>query len=404
MHHWNKTYYFKDLSLRSLFSLKRAGLLVIAFLFFTHCNEENFPGLLQSSDTIPWKNVLKSGSGEKVYLLRKEGVNSIIAYLPDGSDGTSELHPTIKPLTEMGFGLLTIQTRDPMKSIPSSEAKIRSSQPEDAFLLRTTSSERYQLYRKQNDLLQLIQKGISNNPGLKNTVLIIPGRATLPTLIRVTRGELDISGLVVLQPDLKKEKDLIRSIATRGNLDIPVLWINSSESRLPAMGHGATGGVSDHISIHLLLEKENISISDVIQNDIFTNFILIQKHNFRWKEVKEAFPQGCSYRKDGGGKINTSDLMVSGLPENHFCPLFLLSLSGKIYRATGAEKHSCKYRLSLSEDHIYCHFPPDQLTEKQRSNPGRLHGLEGSDSPIQPPPPPELEEEFLPPPHQKRPG
>jgi len=96
--------------------------------------------------------------------------------------------------------------------------------------------------------------------------------------------------------------------------------------------------------------------TELLQNDLFTNFLLLTRYQVRWYPAATVFKKGCATSYHTPSKIELDAVYVSGPATMQFCPLFLFDRNRAIYRARSVQESECIYRNEELDVNLICEF------------------------------------------------
>ncbi len=254
-------------------------------------------------------------------------------YVGSAEDSRQEVDPLVDFFLAVGYDVITLSR--PLASHPSREV-VRDS---GAFLQKA---------------LEL--------PGYRKRIVMIRGKRLKETLQALESSAKEPDGYLVLKPELAPARDgELQWQLSRLPRRTPLLWMSGETKVLDSDNHPLAKHIPSAIFIRLhepaLSGPDREGYPALAKNDIFVNFILLQKYRSAWVEAKIAFPGGCL--EETGGKNSpfpTTHLISSARPERDFCPLFLISRNGAIFRNETIGNHYCHYQISNGTQILRCRY------------------------------------------------
>lgn len=323
-------------------------LVIIFALVCYSCDDLSIPGAstFNVSDRVytgRWRNTRTLKRDVSVRISKKDELHHLIIYAGKSIDAIHEIDPVLSAFHGLSYNIITTAS-------PLNEAD-------------------YSKEEKDDIISMLIEEGFSI-PGFRKRTIIVHGRMFEKVMKGVLTHSSHPAGIILINPEnviwTPRLEELIKNIKK----STPFMLIHDNSTRnygkIPAQLHQ---NIVINVRYPLNLKNPQWTFpAELIQNDNFNNYLLIQRHELKWVSAIIGFPKGCFNNADMTRPVSLAGLMLSGMPENDLCPLFSVTARGQFYRAERIDNLSCVYRLSGSNDKfLYCKNDPihPQLTDNR---------------------------------------
>lgn len=283
-----------------------------------------------------WTGLYSTASGLRSVIHRKDGVFNLIVYQGKTLSGNREINPIMGYLVSLGYNVITTENPSPHPS-------------------RTTGPG-----ERRNHLIYALDR-----PGYRNRIVVTYG-SELTEILLSARDQINrVGGWIIIDPpgmgnEILKLPEIEAGLESVSSM-APVLWFHTGkkmERIHPSIERIFQSDVQIHATDPLSLTDSGNDFTfpvKLIQNDSFTNYLLLLKYRIKWKSATEVFPGGCRTRGDRIVDLKKKSFRVSGDHTADFCPLFMITArQGEFYRAEDVADENCAYRLSNSRTVLYC--------------------------------------------------
>ncbi len=279
-----------------------------------------------------WKNLRIMPHGTTVQLSRKAGIHHLIVYTGKTSDAHKEIQGVSGELQKIGYNLMTIHDTGDLK-------------PQTA-----------------NNIISLMDEA-EQRPGIRKRLIILYGDQLATILEETSNWAVPPIGFIILDAHKIRESSEINRRISSLPASIPILLVAPGPIELKRVTKYFRSYHSKNLIISIAFIDHPLPINnedpyffpaELLTNDQFLDYLLIQKHYLKWISAARSFRGGCSFTRDGTNQVKLHELMSSGEPENELCPLYLVTNSGNLYRAQDVETNICTYRLSETKTFLYC--------------------------------------------------